>query len=302
MPGGEPGPRADLIMETLRGRFWQIDPNGFILNDASRDYLRPPFDAAVRALVDATAAHIGADVHSIYVTGSIARGLAVEGESDADVFAVLVETADPELVRQDWIRGAEEAVIAAHMCVSDAHIELWPYGYVFGRPDRFAIGGFIVKTHSVCLWGSDLGNELPDYRLGPAIANEDIVHLRGDIAEAAAAIKGAETPEMARWWCKNIMKSIVRAGFGLVMMEERAFTRDLDLCCEVFGRHYPGHAASMRQALDYARRPAQAGETLPFLEAWGEWMVRHADQWLDRYNPGRDVALAVDDLAEAEDD
>lgn len=286
----------------LRGRLWRITPAGVILNDARREFIQPPFDAAVSELVAAVAANIGADAHSVYVTGSVARGLAVPGASDANVFAVLVESADPELVRQDWLDAAETGAVARHACLRDARIELWPYGYVFGSPDRFAVGGFIIKTHSVCLWGSDLANELPDYRLGPAIPNDDIVQLQADLEDAAAAIRADPAPENVRFWCRESMKHILRAGCGLVLLEEGVFTRDIDLCCDIFARHYPGHAADMRRALDRARQPsADAGELLRFLDSWGGWMIEQADAWLERYNPRRDLALAVDDLAEPDD-
>jgi hypothetical protein len=285
------------------GRLWRTTTDGIILSDARREYIQPPFKAVVNDLVGAVAANIGADAHSIYVTGSIARGLAVPGESDANVFAVLTETSDPELVRQDWIGPAEVAAVERYACISDAQIELWPYGYVFGSPDRFSIGGFIVRTHSVCLWGSDLANELPDYRLGPAIPNDDIVQLQLDLEEASAEVRAGAGPENARYWCRRIMKNILRAGFGLVMLEEGVFTRDIDLCCEVFSKHYPGHAADMRRALALARQPStNAGEVLTFLDSWGSWMIRQADIWLDRHNPHRDLALLVDDLAEPEDE
>ncbi len=286
-----------------RGRLWRITPDGVILNDASRAHIQPPFAVAVSDLAAAVAAQIGADTHSIYLTGSIARGLAVPGAADANVFAVLVESADPELVRQDWLDAAETGVVERHACLRDARVELWPYGYVFGSPDRFAIGGFIVKTHSVCLWGSDLANELPNYRLGPAIPNDDIVQLRADIEDATAAISADGAPENVRFWCRDSMKRILRAGFGLVMLAEGGFTRDIDLCCDIFGRHYPDRAGDMRRALDLAHQPAgDAATVLRFLAEWGGWLLAQADAWLDRYNPRRDLALLVDDIAEPEDE
>lgn len=285
------------------GRLWPITPEGIILNDARREYIQPPFDAVLADLVAAVEANIPADVHSIYVTGSIARGLAAPGQSDANVIAVLTETTDPELVRQDWLGPAEDAATERHACISDAQIELWPYGHVFGRPDRFSIGGFILKTHSVCLWGNDLANELGDYRLGPAIPNDDLVQVKFDVEEAIEAIRADPAPENVPYWCRWAMKRLLRAGFGLVMLEEGVFTRDIDLCCDIFAKHYPGHASDMRRALDLARQPVSDAETvLRFLGYWGDWIITHANIWLDRYNPQRELALPVDDIAEPEDE
>ncbi|MBZ0294938.1 MAG: hypothetical protein K8L99_20415 [Anaerolineae bacterium] len=288
-------------MSMSKGRYWRTDEDGNLLNDASPEYIQPPFAAVVQAAVDAYLQHIPDDVHSIYVTGSIPRGLAIEGESDLDMFAVLTESSDPLLVMQDWIEPTEEALIDQYPCVTDVQLEVWPDGYVFTDPARFSIGAFIIKTHSVCVWGSDLTPELGDYPVSAAIANDDLVQIEPDIAEAVERIQADRQPANVRYWCRRVMKQILRAGFALVMVEEGRHTRDHDLCYEAFARHYPGHAADMKRALEYARFPLEdADGVLAFLENMGSWIIAQANRWLDEHNPARDPALAVDDVEEIE--
>jgi uncharacterized protein len=282
-------------MTSRKGRLWRMDANGSILNDASIETIKPPYDAMIADAVAVFTSKIANDIHSIYVTGSVARGLAVEGVSNLNIFAVLTEETDADLVLQDWIQSAEEELLAQYPSLSDVVLELWPYNHVFSDPGRFSIGAFIIKTHSICVWGSDVAPELPEYKVEAAVANDDLVQIRLDIDEAVAKIKRNSRPENVSFWCRDIAKHILHAGFALVMVDEGIHTRDLDLSYEYFAKHYPGHAADMQRALIYAENPSMdAMEVLDYLAIMGAWMIAHADSWLDQHNPDRELALQVE--------
>lgn len=70
------------------GGWWPLDGDGFILNDAAPGKILPPHRAAIQEAVRAYRRHVRADLHSVYVRGSVARGRAVPGVSDLDCFAV----------------------------------------------------------------------------------------------------------------------------------------------------------------------------------------------------------------------
>ncbi len=279
-----------------KGRIWRTDDDGRILNDAAPEHIKPPFDAVVRDVVAACSANIEADVHSIYITGSVARGLAVPGKSDVNVFAVLESEVDPELVKQDWVDEAEKRITAAHSCISDAELELWPYGYVFRDPDEFAVGAFIIKTHSVCVWGNDLSSQLPDYKVSAAIANDDIVQIKPDIEDTIEAIKADNSAENVRYLCRYICKNIIHAGFGLVMADVGVHTRDVDAACDYFKQRYSAQAEKMQRALDFVDSPTDnTDEVLAYLEGFGAWMIGAADGWLDTHNPERCLEMRTPD-------
>ncbi len=285
----------DRNMTNKKGRLWRTDSDGNILNDASLEYIKPPYDAMIADVVALYTRNIVNDIHSIYVTGSIARGLAVEGISNLNMFAVLTEETDADLVLQDWIPSAEEELLAKYPSLSDVVLEIWPYNHVFSDPGRFSIGAFIIKTHSICIWGSDVAPELADYKVESAIANDDLVQIELDINEAVSKIKRNSRPENVAYWCREVMKQILRAGFALVMVEEGVHTRDLDLCCEYFVKHYPERVVEMRQALVFAENPSMdAMEVLDYLSNMGAWMIARADVWLDQHNPDRDLAIMVE--------
>ncbi len=279
------------------GRYWPMDTEGHILNDAHAESIQSSYTALVEEVVAAYTGHLAADLHSIYVTGSVARGMAVEGESDFNAFAVLSEFTDGDLVLRDWVMPTEEFLLDRYPLISDIQLELWPHFYVFTDPARFSIGGFIVKTHSVCLWGSDLAPELPDYKLSPAIANDDLVQLAADLDEAWAMIEA--DARAARYWCCQAAKHLLWSGYGLVQMQEGRHTRDPDLCAAGFARGYPQYTAEIDQALHLVWQPVvNADQALAFIEDVQGWMLPLAEAWLDVHNPARDPALKVDDLAE----
>ena len=279
------------------GRLWRTDDNGFILNDASLDQIPPTYRALVADAVRAYETHIGGDLDSIYLTGSVPRGLAVEGQSDLNTFAVLATGSDPELVLRDWMPAAEDALHAQHPIVSSVQLELWPYYAVFDDPRRFSIEAFIIKTHSACVWGVDLSTQLPDYRVSTAIANDDLVQVADDIADAHQAIAADPQAANVQAWCRFAAKALLRSAFGLMQMQEGVHTRDVDVCCRYAIRHFPEQADMLQQALNYTARPStSASDALYFLDTAGRWIIAQAEDWLDQHNPDRALDLMIDEI------
>lgn len=278
------------------GRLWSIDAQGYIRNDARSDAVQPPYDAAVHEAAQTYVEGFGPDLDSIYVTGSVSRGLAVPGDSDLNMIAVLGAEVDMALVRQQWIEAAEANLSARHPVLRAVDLDFWPYYYVFDDPERFSIGAFILKTHSLCVWGGDLSPVLPDFRVTPAIANEDLVNLAVDLDDALDDLDADGSAANVVYWNRRIAKALLHCGFGLVQMAEGQHTRDVDLCYSYFVRHYPQHAGTIQIALDYARHPLDDYTALMrYLDSL-DWMTALADAWLDQHNPNRDLALLVDDV------
>ena len=279
----------------LNGRLWQIDERGYLINDAKLEHIQPRFQAVMDDVIHEYVSNIGKDIHSIYLTGSIPRGLAVEGKSDLNAIAVLEYYSDPELVLQDWIEPAEKAIVAKHDCVSDVQMELYPHGWLLFDESEFSIAAFILKTHAVCVWGADISPDLTEYKFTDkatriAIANDDIVQLDPDVDEAIHEIETEKSSANVKYWCKRICKNIVHAAFGLVMVDERVHTRDIDISVRYFLKHYPNEQDNIQQAVDFIANPTEsAQDILDYLKSFGYWLGSQCDLWLDHYNPDRDL-------------
>ncbi len=77
-----------MIEIQKHGAVLHTDPDGYLIPDVSLDNIVPPWDEAVDFIKNAYIGHLGESLHSVYIRGSVARGLAVEGISDLDSFAL----------------------------------------------------------------------------------------------------------------------------------------------------------------------------------------------------------------------
>ena len=278
-----------------KGRIWEVNERGFLISDAKLEHIQPPFKAVVDDVVEAYLKHIKQDLHSIYITGSVARGLAVEGQSDLDAIAVLEYYTDPELVMQDWVTRTEAEILAKHDCVSDVQMDIYPHGWLLHDESEFSISAFILKTHAVCVWGIDMSPDLTTYKFSDketriAIANDDIIQLEPDIDEAIEAIEANNSPDNVRYWCKRICKNIIHSAFGLVMVAEAVHTRDIDISVSYFLKGYPDQERGISQAVDFVLSPTEsASEILDYLDTFGAWLIAECNRWLDEHNPECDI-------------
>ena len=78
-----------MIKIQKHGAVLSTDKDGYLIPDASLDKIVPPWNEAVNFIKEAYIKHLGERLHSVYIRGSIARGLAVEGISGLDSFALL---------------------------------------------------------------------------------------------------------------------------------------------------------------------------------------------------------------------
>lgn len=275
------------------GGLWPLDADGYLLSDAGADKILPPYQAAVAAAVTAYREHLGAQLSGVYVRGTVPRGQAVPGVSDLDCFAVV--SGDPETIDDTWLKAAGAKIARLHPIVSDVQLEIWPLAEVL-ITDRFTEMGFLLKTQSACVWGDDLAPRLPRFKPDAIVANNDISQIRPDIEEAIAALHADSSPSSVRYWCRRIMKNILRAGFSLVMLEAAVFTRDLKLCYEFFARYYSAQEQDMRRVLELAIQPTTDREVvLDLIATCGSWMIARADEWLEQHNPSKIVEMPLVD-------
>ena len=211
------------------GQFWEVDSDGFLQNNADFLKIKPDFKKVKQDVKQAYLENLSPALHSCYLTGSIPRGTAVPGFSDLDAFAVLKEgfSADDHL---SWITQVKAQLLNQHSEVTDIQMEVWEWNDIFGVPRNY-LSEFqvILKLNSVCCYGEDLSQEILSIKPDVALANTEMIQLKPDIEEALAKLARDKRPEHVQFWCKKIMKNLIRAGFYMVIPNEKAFSRDLSL-------------------------------------------------------------------------
>ncbi|WP_235252686.1 nucleotidyltransferase domain-containing protein [Niallia circulans] len=239
----------------------------------------------IEKIVEKCKTHLGEDLHSIYIRGSISRGLGIDSVSDLDTFAITnKEINDIDL---KWIDKVEQELNKKYIIVNGVELSFYYIKDVL-ETNKFSIIPFMIKTHSICVFGEDLSGHLPNYKADTTLGNEHLMNLKNQVHQAKEDLDGNENIEDILDCCGWVMKIIVRAGLALVIEEENKYTRDLFPAYKIFSEHYPKKESEMKQALKHAINPVEnPNEIIAFLDKMGNWMINEADKWLQVYNPKR---------------
>jgi len=267
-----PGAATPLAKILPIGHAQPVDAAGCIINPCAPNLITTPWQPAVRELLAGCRQALGPALHSLYLRGSVPRGLAIDGVSDLDVIG-LVHGAPTGT--EAWTRSLDARVRAAHPGCRGMELRLWPLqGIARMAPQHPA--RFLLKTQALCLWGPDVAVPWPsvpleDARIALAALPSALARMRAALHRHSEA-EVAQTHERCGW----LAKKIVRAGFELVALEEQAYTRDLHPCWEAFSRHHPQQAGPMREVLTLAVEPTADVHRIADAIAQGEWVLKQA--------------------------
>ncbi len=277
------------MIDLKLGRNWLLDSNGYILNDASVERIDSVYGALLEQIDDECRAYLGSRLRSLFVRGSVPRGVAVPPVADIDLIAVT--TSHRSVDEYDWGKSLSRRYGSTSHPISGVDVE-WCVDSSLLDADEYAEVVLQLATQSVCLSGADCSSAFPRFRPDERVANFDLVQIGNDLQEAKEELESSKRPEEMKYWCQRISKNILRTGFSLVMVNEGQFTRDLAPCYLRFKERYPQQASEMFQALQYAVNPStERCEVLGYLDRFGAWMTQEAEKWLERHNPARKFRL-----------
>ncbi|MEW4305963.1 nucleotidyltransferase domain-containing protein [Rossellomorea marisflavi] len=257
------------------GSVCRVDESGVFVNESSLERVHPTFRPVVEELTERIADGFGDMIHSVYLRGSLPRGLGVEGISDIDLLVV---------THQPWTDETQSRLQAldtgSHPLINGVEFAVCTLNELL-EPRGFHLISFMIKVYGVHLYGENLQPVLPDFRPDAELARDHIASIADQIVLAVNDLKGNEDPEDVMDCCTWIMKLIIRCGMAFVIEEERTYTRDLYPAYQLFSSHYPEKEMEMRQSVEYAINPVRdPGEVIRFLNGFGDWMVTEAERWL----------------------
>jgi len=263
--------QTKYMTEILKiGRLLKTDDNGFIISESNVDKIENPWKEAVGEIKNAYLKHLGEEVHSIYVRGTVSRGEAIEGISDIDTFAVI--TKKTEEVDHSWVRDARQKLEKKFDFSTGVEFDFINLKELFDS-DKFFKYRFTIKTQSACIYGDDLAKKIAPFRADKQTASHFHRNLKKVLENTKKGITDNPDKEDIKKWCRWIMKRIIRAGFVLVMDKEQIFTRDLYPSYKIFSKHFPKQEPKMKKALNFAINPIDDVERLKnFLDDFGVWM------------------------------
>jgi predicted nucleotidyltransferase len=259
------------------GRFLATDQWGHVQPDVSVELIGLHWRPLVEFVASALTARDG--VLSVYVRGSIPRGLAVPGVSDVDFIYL------SELAFELADLALEEEVKARFPLV--AELKLFRLSRAeFNRthpPQRRPYFHMLIKTQSLRLAGEDLVKHVEPFKIGLdmvshifALANE-FARSRQWLSKLPPLIPDDQKTEIERSVRRWISKRIVRAGFEATMDRTDRYTRDLYLCYEQFCSFYPRRASQMydvlKNSLNGGENVASYAELVRFLTSEGDRLL-----------------------------
>jgi hypothetical protein len=240
------------------GDFIPTDDAGFLINPCRRDRIQSAFLSALDAIMQAYLQLVPGRIHSIYLRGSVARGMAIEGISDIDTFALLYDR--PSRGELERLAEVERELSARFPVASGVEMILISRQELSKPSVAMTTYKLMISTQCICLWGSDEDLELPRYRPGREILAH-LIWLENDLSYCRKQLETADVSELEgleRWICKRLL----RAGFELVMEREQRYTRDLFPCYQSFSAHHPTMEPQMKSALRRAITPTMEIDTL----------------------------------------
>lgn len=250
----------------------QTDENGFIISDSDISKITSPWKEAVNEMKDILLKEIGEDkIHSIYVVGSVSRGLAKERESDIDTITMVKRK---EGLNKSWISEAQDYLKMKYPFSTKFEFSIIPLDE-FIKPDEYFKGKLILKTSAVCIYGKDISQDIKPIKADTQTAYRLSKNLDRDIETAKMWINKRSESQDIKW----IMKRVVRSGYMLVMDKEKTFTVDLQPSYEAFAKHYPNEASQMKKALELATDSSESKEAIiKFLNEFGNWLVKEIEK------------------------
>jgi len=224
------------------GRFLSVDEFGYVQPDVAIDKIGAIWKPLVAFVQNALMNRQG--VRSVYLRGSIPRGLAIENISDADFFYFSETDFDPADIELARIVEANFAIVNG---LELSRLDRATFDKIHANQRR-PYFHMLLKTQCLFLAGDDIARDIEPFQIGPEMVSH-VFSLQTEFSRLPRWLEegrrsGVEQ-SIHRWFSRRI----VRSGFEVTMDRSNRFTRDLYLCYEQFAQFYPDWSEQMFRVL-----------------------------------------------------
>jgi ribosomal protein L16 Arg81 hydroxylase len=243
---------ADTLIRPIGG-FQPLDADGFLINTARIEKI----DAKYQPIIQQTVLKIQQIYEkqwlSIYLKGSVPRGLAIDFVSDLDI--LVIHTAEPILT--DWQNDFKQNILKEYPFLSRLDIQHFTYAQL--RKNKAM--KFLIKTQSILLAGSDLTAQMAPFQISES-CQLVLPRLERDLRNAKLQTPQYqhefEFKKMGSW----VAKRVLRGAFEAIMVETQQYTRDLYYCCEALRVYAPQNRHLYEKWLHWYLAPMGDAPTL----------------------------------------
>ncbi len=241
-------------MEIIKiGKLHTFDKDGNIQNSCILPIQQNEYKLVVNKIVAELLVYIKTSIHSIYIRGSVAKGIAIPFVSDIDIIVILnnpysekeiLEKKIDEIIREEYeyVNGIELFFITQNDLLN-SKIQ------------------FLLKTQCGCIYGKNVIDEIRNFKIEKeAFAHSENFHK--DIQDTLAELKHEEDEFEIKSICSWIMKRIIRTAFETVMIKDNNYTRDLYVNYEIFCNYHPNIKNEIKKVLELAINPTNVKEEI----------------------------------------
>ncbi len=231
-----------MIQPQRIGRYLGVDEFGYVKPDVAVDLIADVWKPLVAFVRDALMDRRG--VRSVYLRGSIPRGLAIENISDADFFYFSETDFDPADIELASIVGTNFAIVNG-LELSRLDRATFDKIHAYQKRPYFHM---LLKTQCLFLAGDDIARDIKPFQIGPEMVSH-VFSLQSEFSRLPSWLeegRGSGVEQSIHQW---FSRRIVRSGFEVTMDRSDRFTRDLYLCYDQFAQFYPEWSERMFRVL-----------------------------------------------------
>ncbi|EKO3825535.1 nucleotidyltransferase domain-containing protein [Vibrio harveyi] len=233
---------------------------------------QPEFESLLREVLACLKGGLGANLHSVYVYGSVARKSAVAGRSNLDM--VVVTKADFENNRATLLNTIKWRAQQGYPHVKGVSIRTALVNEV-ANLDSIFTWGFMLKHCCVCVYGDDLADCFGDYVPSWEIAKHWNMDVEDWLSVYRTKIVQAQSVEELVSAQVIIAKKLLRASYSLIMYRDKRWFDDPLKCGEVFLQYHPEKQLEIeRLGILLSGRPIPKRSVVGLLDGFGDWLVK----------------------------
>jgi hypothetical protein len=230
------------------GRYLAVDGEGFILPDVAKHLISPQWQALIDDIIRYTEENDANNIVSLYIRGSVPRGLAIDFVSDLDLIFIakiceqklpphIIAFREALLQKHPFCNGIEWSIDAVEVLQIDSSANEAPYLRK------------LLKTQALHVWGIDVAKDFPKVKPGKEMLSHT-PGFTGEWGEFEQRITDKETQDEINRLTLWMGKRILRTAFEIASLGTNLFTRDLYYCYEAAAKKYPEIADALYKVLE----------------------------------------------------
>jgi len=233
---------------------------------------QPEFQPVVNDLITFLKGGLGANLHSVYIYGSVARKTAQVGKSNLDVVVVTHRSFDDN--KTTLLNTIKWRFQKSFPQVTQVSIKT---AFVKDIVDLESIftWGFMLKHCAVCVHGEDLSDCFGDFETSWEIAKHWNMDVEDWLAVYRNKIARSASPEQQVLAQVVIAKKLLRASYSLIMYRDRNWYENPIECGQQFLKYHPDKKIEVdRLGILLSGRVIPKRSVIGILDGFGEWLVK----------------------------